>query len=243
MKLLFMLIFVMTGCSEKFSHTTGRNHGPEAIGGGGHLFGIEVSESRNTYITSDMLASPFVPYDKPTDTSFGLDFKYGYNIFPILDFNFAAGPNRPLSSGLHLQLWGAPLKSASAGNFSGSARVSYGIALITGEEVAKDGINRKWIFSRYEVDYDLAMGYRVTAPILIFVGYYHIAYGMGGDGFTEGIRDQIDLEGDKDGLYLGLGYTLLPYDFKLSINKNWFKSERFGHHKDLNFGLQLNLIL
>jgi len=105
-------------------------------------------------------------------------------------------------------------------------RARVGINVDAGDITGNDGTNREYVVSHDQSDFEITSGFRIWAPLLLYLGVFKSSFSIG-DGFETGVRDQFDVNGNGLGFFTGAHYNKAPYIFKSSLSFSTYESNRF----------------
>lgn len=179
--------------------------------------------------------------------SYAMFFKPAFGLGESVDIDMYFGPSQALQTGLKFQLWGAPARSAGAGNFSVAFRVAYALYVAAeeinaGETFSNPRLDRSLVVDSGYNTLELVTGYRIGANFLVFLGIFR------DDGrynlkFQEGVRDVITHEMKTFGQNFGLQFQ--SGNLLAMLNGAGGKMEIVNRNREENFfnwGFSLGLL-
>lgn len=144
-----------------------------------------------------------------------------------LDLEIHMGPSQALDSQIKVQFFGSPASGAGAGNFSLAFNIGYSIFVaadeIKGEDIlATNKASRSIIVNSGMTKMSLSTGYRITAPLLVFLGIYKDS-GRYTLKIKEGLRTTIVHEIEDLGTFLGMTYQMGAIFSTLTFSQGEFE--------------------
>ena len=242
---LCCLLFLFS-CSTQQKYLLTRVTTPEVAGGGNNRFDIAVSKATRMQPSTNIGA--VVVDSHPTlSSSAVVNAMNAFGLTDFMDIEASWGPQQSFLTSLKIQFLGAPTSSAAQGNFSLALRAGYGLNIGAGKVSREELVDRRLAERTYIIEsgygvFDLMLGYRILAPLLVYVGVFRDD-GRYALNFEKGIKTKIEHSVDGSGISFGTQYqrgNLLLHLFGASGKIELPQSQ--VEKRQLDIGVSLGLL-